>query len=154
LHCAAATGQAEVISLLLKAGASVAAVNTDGDTCLSIAGAAGHTAAVTQLLQAWDTPPVDVLRRAVESAAEGQHWQAALLLLKQVGQQDLTAGTELMHAFPGVLPALWNDVMASPFEQQMAELQRQHREVAEEMRALQHLRLALAAMDNLPEAGF
>jgi hypothetical protein len=136
LFWAAGHGRVEAIAILLAAGASVAALDTDGHSCLSWAAMYGHTAALRQLLQAWRTPPADVLRRAVQSAAEHDQWDAAVLLMQPLGQQDMSAAAEAMQAMPSALPALLDAVMSSEEEQLEAALQDGFRQLAEQRRGL------------------
>jgi hypothetical protein len=96
-----------------RAGAFVAATSKQGDTCLSLAAVQGHTAVVRQLLQAWQVPPVRALRRAIKYAAGFRHWDAVMLLVRQLGKQDMAAAAEKMRAIPAAVPALLNAVLGS-----------------------------------------
>jgi hypothetical protein len=153
LCCAACNGHGEAIVILLAAGASVAAVNVFGHSCLSWAALHGHTAAVKQLLQAWQAPPTDVLRRAIRSAAADKHWDAAVPLLRKLGKQDMAAAAEVMRAMPDAVPALLDAVLGSEAEQQAAALQDEARRLAEQRRGLQVLVLGLAGQRKSAAAG-
>jgi hypothetical protein len=144
LHLAALYGQADAAAALLEAGASVAAVMGLGHTCLSLAAHHGHTATVRQLLQAWQAPPADVLRISVEFAAKFDHWDAAVLLVRQLGKQNMAAAAEMMQAMPLAVPALLDAVLGSKAEQQAVALQDEARQLAEQRRGLQVLVLGLA----------
>jgi hypothetical protein len=148
LHIAATYGQAEAAAVLLEAGALVAAVNEHGDTCLSLAARFGHAAAVRQLLQAWQAPPTDVLPTAIRCAAERKHWDAAVLLVRQLGKQDMAAAAQWRRAIPDVVPALLDALLGSEAKQQAAALQDEARQLAEQRRGLQVLVLGLAGKCN------
>jgi hypothetical protein len=144
LHIAATFGQAEAAAVLLEAGASVDAVDERGDTCLSLAAIGGHTAAVRRLLQAWQEPPADVLRRASIFASAFDHWDAAVLLVRELGKQNMATAAEVMQEMPCVVPALLDAVLGSEAEQQAAALQDEARQLAEQRRGLQVVVLGLA----------
>jgi hypothetical protein len=144
LHVAAVVGHTDAVAALLEAGASVAAVGLHGTTCLSLAATYGHTAVVRQLLNAWHTPPADVLRKTAQIAARRNHCDAAVLLVKRLGKQDMAAAAELMRGMPAAVPALLDAVLGSEAEQQAAALQDEARQLAEQRRGLQVLVLGLA----------
>jgi hypothetical protein len=146
LFYAASEGHVEAIAILLAAGASVAVVDASGHSCLSYAALNGHTAALRQLLQAWPEPPAAVLRRAVQSAAQRDQWDAAMLLVQPLGKQDMAAAAEVMQAMPGALPALLNAIMSSEEEQQEAALQDRFQQLAEQQRGLRVMALGFAGM--------
>jgi TPR repeat protein len=130
LHIAAATGQEQVISLLLQAGASVAAKSRQEEDCLLLAAAAGHEAALQQLLAAWQkaeavwqTENKGALRRAFERAAEHGRWSAAGLLLGPMSAHDSEIVAELVQAVPGAELAMQAAIMASAEEQEDAALE-------------------------------
>jgi hypothetical protein len=152
LFYAASKGQVKAIAILLAAGASLAAVDASGHSCLSYAAMHGHTAALRQLLQAWPTPPTDVLRTAVKSAAEHDQWDAAMLLVQPLGKQDMAAAAEAMQAMPAALPALLDAIMSSEEEQQEAALQDGFRQLAEQRRGLQVMALGFAGMCKRADA--
>jgi hypothetical protein len=152
LHIAAVFGRTEAIAALLAAGASVASVDLQGNTCLSLAAGDGHTTAVRQLLAAWQTPPADVLHAAIAAAAEHDHWDAAVLLVRKRGKQDMAAAAELMRAMPDAVPELLDAVLGSEAEQQAAALQDEARQLAEQRRGLQALVLGFAGKLRKQEA--
>jgi hypothetical protein len=147
LHIAAWWGQTEAAAALLEAGASITAVDEAGQTCLTLATWNHDTAAVRLLLQAWQAPPADVLREAVNLAAYFKRWDAAVLLVQQLGKQDMAAAAEVMQAMPDAVPALLDAVLGSEAEQQAAALQDEAR------RALQVLVLGFAGMNKRTAAG-
>lgn len=85
LHCAAVAGAAEVVDLLVRAGADLGARDEAGYTALHIAAERGDAAVVKVLVRAGaevaaeigDSSPLSLARR-------GRH-QAAVGLLRQVG---------------------------------------------------------------------
>jgi hypothetical protein len=146
-------GQTEAAAALLEAGALVTAVDDAGQTCLSLAAWDGETAAVRLLLQAWQAPPADALREAVNLAAYFKNWEAAVLFVQQLGKQEMAAAAELMQAMPDAVPALLDAVMGSEAEQQAAALQDEERQLAEQRCGLQVLVLGLAGMEKRAAAG-
>jgi hypothetical protein len=153
LRLAAWHGQTGAAAVLLEAGASVAAETDSGHTCLSLAAQYGHTATLRQLLQAWQAPSVSALRKAVQCAAARDHCDAAVLLVRQLGKQDMAAAAEEMQAMPGAVPALLDAVLGSEAEQQAAALQDEARWLAEQRRGLQVLVLGLAGSRKRADAG-
>jgi ankyrin repeat protein len=144
-----------MIQQLLQAGVYVAAAagqNEHAEECLSFAAAAGHTAALVQLLQAWPKTPAVTLHKAAKTAAECEHWHAAVLLVKHLGKQDMAAAAQMMRAMPAAIPALKDAFAASEVEHEAAALRSKKQRLAEQRRGLQVMLLALAAKRKQAEA--
>jgi hypothetical protein len=149
-------GHVEAIALLAT-GASVAAGSSPGD-CLTSAVMSSYTAALRLLLQAWQAPPVGALRKAVKTATVLGHCDAAVLLLRQLGKQDMAAAAEVMQTMPIVVlqalaPALLDAVLGSEEEQQAVALQDEARQLAEQRRGLQQLAVGFAGMYKQADTG-
>jgi hypothetical protein len=158
LYWAIASGDTQRVTVLLAAGANVRAIMNDGDTCLSLAvTSVNGTAGVEQLLQMWDAP-AEVIQGAVLKAAECRKWDAAVLLIRQLGRQNKDAAVELLTgpvaafsflsledaaALQGSLLAVWLD---SETEQQRVQLKKQARELSSQRLELQQLLVGVAGM--------
>jgi hypothetical protein len=153
LHIAASHGQTEAAAALLEAGALVDAIDEREDTCLLLAAMGGHIAAVQLRLQAWQAPAAAVLFRAIVCASAGHHWDAGMLIVRQLGKQDMAFAAQVMRVLPGAVPAALDAVLGSLAEQQAAALQDEARQLAEQRRGLQVITFGLAGMHKRAAAG-
>jgi hypothetical protein len=129
-------------------------------TCLSLAASRGKIAAVQQLLQVWDAP-ADVLQHAVQQAAHSRQWEAAVLLIKQLGARDRPAATALLAgmfdagnptAALAVQHSLLTSWLDSETEQQRAALKQEAQEVSMQRVGLQQLLIGAAGAHSRVEA--
>jgi hypothetical protein len=67
-----------------------------------------------------------------------------MLLMRQLGKQDMAAAAKVMRVIPAAVPALLDAVLDSEAEQQAAALQEDARQLAEQRRGLQVTVLGLA----------
>ena len=124
LHVAAARGHAEVVSVLLDAGADIDAMDSDGVTPIAMAAASGHTAVVRTLLDRGANYTIQT-RRLQETplhlAAKNGCLGAAAELLRMPNKSQLkmeaVSGSAPLHVLPlGAveLAALLLDAGADP----------------------------------------
>ena len=103
LHCAAATGHAPAMQLLLEAGADVAARDAAGITALHIACATGHDALITLLLEAGADKEAADQAGTTPLALAAQHGrEGCVAVLVEAGAPCLAAAAE---GLPACLPA-------------------------------------------------
>lgn len=149
---AASKGLAQVCAALIAAGAAVCATNDNGQCCLTLAASGGFTAIVQQALAVWphleDAPqPVqDLLVKAVECAAAGTHWDACVLLIKELSRSDLPAAEQLCKQYHACAPALLTAILQSSGDKQQAAMLERKRELAQQRLDVQQLVLSVAGM--------